>query len=493
MVTYMNKFKEDFLWGSAIAANQCEGAWNVDGKGDTIMDHITSGTKDKLRMFTDEFKEDYYYPTHDGVDFYYKYKEDIKLMGEMGLKSLRLSIAWARIYPKGIEEKPNQKGLDFYRSVFEELNKYGIEPLVTLSHYDTPYYIVKELGGWKNKKVIELFSNYCTTVFEEYKDLVKYWIIFNEVNVLTMPACSLFGAGLVYEDECSMIKLSKESKEQRNDRYNALHNMLVASALIVKKGHDINPDFMIGGMINGFSSYPYSCNPEDVFLAQQRQKLSNYYCSDIMIRGKYPHFAKKLLTDEEVVINWAAGEKETLEAGTIDFLGFSYYCSNTVSSDPSLSDSSGNFTTGAKNTYLKESDWGWAVDPQGFRYLCNELYGRYEIPLAVLENGLGAFDEISEDGLIHDTYRIDYLKQHIKEMNNIIDDGVDLMGYYTWGCMDIVSSSTGEMGKRYGTIYVDKDDSGKGTMERSLKDSFYWYKRVIETNGNDLDCKTNQC
>lgn len=482
----MNKINEDFLWGCAIAANQCEGGWKEDGKGETIMDHITSGSRTKPRRFTMELSEAEYYPTHDGVDFYHHYKEDIQLMAGMHLKSLRLSISWARIYPKGTESFPNQKGLDFYRNLLEELKRNNIEPLVTFSHYDMPFFLVKEYGGWKDKRCIDLFCRYCKTVFESYKDLVKYWITFNEINILTMSAGALFSGGLVYEPECSMIPHS-ESAEQRNDRFNALHNMFVASARAVSLGHAINSEFKIGGMINGSCVYPKTCRPADVRAAQEKNNNSNYFCADVMVRGHYPHFADRWLQAQGVSLHWAEGEEAALASGTVDYLGFSYYGSSCVTTASGAVKSAVNFAAGVKNEFLKESDWGWPIDASGLRCLCNELYGRYEIPLAILENGLGAFDDIDEHGQINDPYRIAYLKEHIRELHNILADGVELIGYYTWGCFDIVSTSTGEMSKRYGLIYVDKNDEGSGTMKRSLKQSYFWYQSVIDSQGENLD------
>ncbi len=482
-----NKLPKDFLWGGAIAANQCEGAWDVDGKGETIIDHFSSGSKTSPRMYTKELNENYYYPTHDGIDFYHHYKEDIELLGKMNLKSLRLSIAWARIYPKGIEDEPNEKGLAFYRNVFEELRKWNIEPMVTLSHYDMPFYLADELGGWKNKKCIDLFVKYCETVFNQYKDLVKYWVTFNELNVLAMPFGGFLQGGLIYEDVFAGVPNNNETQEQKNDRFNALHNVFVASAKVVALGHNISPNFKIGGMITGMTTYPLTCDPKDMLLAQEKYEMENYFCADVMVKGKYPYFALAYLSRNQVNIEWLPEDKEILEKGKVDFLGASYYSSSCATTHEIKQTSGGNFLYGVKNKYIKESEWGWPIDANGLRYLCRSLYSRYEIPLAILENGLGAEDKVCDDGSIHDPYRIEYLRQHINELHNIIAEGIDLFGYYVWGCVDIVSTSTGEMSKRYGLIYVDKDDLGNGTMNRSIKDSYHWYKKVIDSSGEELE------
>ncbi|MCD7737805.1 MAG: family 1 glycosylhydrolase [Lachnospiraceae bacterium] len=492
----MARFPKGFYWGGATAANQCEGGWNEDGRGPAKTDVTTGGTATTPRYTTYIDKDGnpgkaagfghmgmipegatyavldgYLYPNHVGCDFYHHYKEDIALFAEMGFKMYRMSISWSRIFPKGIEEEPNQKGIEFYRNVFLELKKYGIEPLVTISHYDTPLYIETELGGWSNKEVIGLFDKFTEVLFKEYKGLVKYWLTFNEIN------CLLMFKSFMPDAPRSVIQ----------DSYQQLHNQFVASAKAVARAHEIDPSYQVGCMLAGMVSYPWTCDPKDVIKNMTGMQEGFYYCGDIMVRGYYPAFAKRMWKEDGVELVWADGEAEILKAGTVDFFSFSYYNTSCVTThDFTDSAGSGNMTMGAKNPYLKYSDWGWSTDPDGLRYFLNELYSRYELPLMVVENGLGAIDKVEEDGSIHDDYRIDYLAQHVDAMAQAIEDGVDLIAYTTWGCIDLVSAGTGEMRKRYGFIYVDMDDNLQGTLARSRKDSFYWYKKVIETNGEDV-------
>ncbi|MCD8069268.1 MAG: family 1 glycosylhydrolase [Lachnospiraceae bacterium] len=492
----MARFPKGFYWGGATAANQCEGGWNEDGRGPAKTDVTTGGTATTPRYATYIDKDGnpgkaagfghmgkipegatyavldgYLYPNHIGCDFYHHYKEDIALFAEMGFKMYRMSISWSRIFPKGIEEEPNQKGIEFYRNVFLELKKYGIEPLVTISHYDTPLYIETELGGWSNKEVIDLFDKFTEVLFKEYKGLVKYWLTFNEINCL-----------LAFKN-----MMPSDDKEGLRDSYQQLHNQFMASAKAVVRAHEIDPDYQVGCMLCGLVSYPWTCDPKDVIKNMVSMQESFYYCGDIMVKGYYPAFAKRMWKEDGVELVWADGEAEILKAGKVDFFSFSYYNTSCVTThDFTDQAGSGNLTMGAKNPYLKYSDWGWSTDPDGLRYFLNELYSRYELPLMVVENGLGAIDKVEEDGSIHDDYRIDYLAQHVDAMAQAIEDGVDLIAYTTWGCIDLVSAGTGEMRKRYGFIYVDMDDNLQGTMARSRKDSFYWYKKVIETNGEDV-------
>ncbi|MCD7806875.1 MAG: family 1 glycosylhydrolase [Lachnospiraceae bacterium] len=492
----MARFPKGFYWGGATAANQCEGGWNEDGRGPAKTDVTTGGTATTPRYTTYIDKDGnpgkaagfghmgmipegakyavldgYLYPNHIGCDFYHHYKEDIALFAEMGFKMYRMSISWSRIFPKGIEEEPNQKGIEFYRNVFLELKKYGIEPLVTISHYDTPLYIETELGGWSNKEVIGLFDKFTEVLFKEYKGLVKYWLTFNEIN------CLLMFKSFMPDAPKSVIQ----------DSYQQLHNQFVASAKAVVRAHEIDPNYQVGCMLAGMVSYPWTCDPKDVIKNMTGMQDGFYYCGDVMVRGYYPAFAKRIWKEDDVELVWADGEAEILKAGKVDFFSFSYYNTSCVTThDFTDQAGSGNMTMGAKNPYLKYSDWGWSTDPDGLRYFLNELYSRYELPLMVVENGLGAIDKVEEDGSIHDDYRIDYLAQHVDAMAQAIEDGVDLIAYTTWGCIDLVSAGTGEMRKRYGFIYVDMDDNLQGTLARSRKDSFYWYKKVIETNGEDV-------
>lgn len=481
-------FPKDFLWGGATAANQCEGGWNKDGKGESTSDHLTSGTHTSPRQFTKEISADKHYPSHEAVDMYSHYKDDIKLFAEMGFKLYRMSINWTRIYPNGDEDEPNQKGIDYYREIFKELKKYNIEPLVTISHYEMPFGLSKKYNGWSDRKVIDFYLNYCNTIFTEYKDLVKYWLTFNEINIALYPFGGYMGMGIMPSEDGPMMDFTKkETKEETNTRFQALHHQFVASAKAVKLGHGINKDFMIGCMIAGSACYPYSCNPDDVLEAQHKMQQGNFLCGDVQVRGAYPHFAKRLFEEMGVKIKMEADDEKILLEGKVDFYSFSYYMSACASTDEALLKSSGNMMFGVANPHLKASDWGWQVDPKGLRYYLNEIYGRYQVPLMVVENGLGANDVVTEDGQIHDEYRIEYLRDHIKQMEEAISDGVDLIGYTMWGCIDLVSASTGEMKKRYGFIYVDKDNDGQGTLKRIKKDSFEWYKKVIESEGKNLE------
>lgn len=465
------KFSEDFLWGGAIAANQCEGAYNEDGKGLSIQDIMPNGV---VGPISDEPIEENLKLV--GIDFYHRYKEDIKLFAEMGFKTLRFSIAWSRIFPKGDEETPNELGLKFYDNVIDECLKYGIEPLVTLSHYETPLHLAKTYDGWRNRKLIKFFENYCRVVFERYKRKVKYWLTFNEINsVIHFP---LMGAGIFTPKE----KLTKQ------DVYQAAHHELVASALAVKLAHEIMPDSKVGCMVLGVVNYPMTPHPDDMIAAMERDKDLMFF-TDIHVRGKYPRYTKKIFKELGVNIEMEPGDEEILK-NTVDFISFSYYMSKCTAKDLSKYEKGrGNLTSGVKNPYLRESEWGWQIDPQGLRYICNYFYDRYEKPLFIVENGLGAVDELVEvngEKTVIDDYRIEYLNDHLVEVGKAIEDGVEIMGYTSWGCIDLVSASTAELKKRYGFIYVDRNNDGTGTLERYKKKSFYWYKEVIRTNGQNL-------
>ena len=477
------KFSEDFYWGGAVAANQCEGAWNVDGRGMTRTDVTTGGTVNTPRMvtFIDKdgnkqklpnhgFKlpegahfavfDDELYPNHDGIDFYHHYKEDIALLKEMGFKMFRLSISWSRIYPTGEEDKPNQAGLDFYRNVFTELRNAGIEPLVSIWHFDTPLALEEKYGDWLDRKYISLYEKYVTTIFNEYKGLVKYWLTFNEINNTV---------NFIPDDA---------SDEVYQEAYQHLHYQFVASARAVQIGHQIDPENKIGCMICGITYYPLTSDPEDILFNRSKWEKGIFYCGDVQCKGKYPTYAKRLWKEHNVKLDITEQDLEELKKGTVDMYTFSYYMSQAVTTHENDDAVSGNMSFGVRNPYLEYSDWGWALDPKGLRYYLEMIYDRYEKPLMVVENGLGAYDTVEEDGSIHDNYRIEYYRAHIEEMAKAIEDGVDLIGYTTWGCIDLVSAGTGEMRKRYGFIYVDKHDDGSGTMKRSRKDSFY---RIVTT------------
>ena len=487
------KFSEDFYWGGAVAANQCEGAWNVDGRGMTRTDVTTGGTVNTPRMvtFIDKdgnkqklpnhgFKlpegahfavfDDELYPNHDGIDFYHHYKEDIALLKEMGFKMFRLSISWSRIYPTGEEDKPNQAGLDFYRNVFTELRNAGIEPLVSIWHFDTPLALEEKYGDWLDRKYIALYEKYVTTIFNEYKGLVKYWLTFNEINF-----CKDYTNLGITE------ALSRPDKVAQ-----AVHHMLVAAAKTVIRGHEINPEFQIGMMINYSEIYPEDCNPENMWKRITEKRLRTFY-TDVQNKGFYPEWKLIEYKNAGIELKMEDGDLETLKAGTVDYIGFSYYSTSVATVKADAKKTASNLESAVKNPYLKANDWGWQIDPVGLRIVLNELWDRYHKPLWIVENGLGAIDTVEEDGSIHDPYRIDYMKQHIIEMKKAVDeDGVDLMGYMPWGCIDVVSAGTGEMRKRYGFIYVDMDDDGNGDLHRARKDSFYWYQKVCKSNGEEL-------
>src|SRR5699024_1114648 len=448
-------FPKDFLWGGAIAANQAEGSCLEDGKGLSVVDVSPEGIMNGI--VEDNDKVNLY---HEGIDFYHRYKEDIALFAEMGFKAFRTSIAWSRIFPKGDETEPNEDGLKFYDNLFDELLKYEIEPVITISHFESPLHLVKEYGGWKNRKMIEFFTRYCEVIFNRYKDKVKYWMGFNEINhAHTMPEIAAATKVEYHEDRLQIIN-------------QASHHEFVASAIATKLCHEIIPDAKMGAMLSLSSVYSNTCHPDDVFETYELRRRSLFY-SDVLLKGKYPNYIHRIWKEHDVNVKMEGGDLELIEKYTADYLGFSYYRSTThKSGDPILGHTGG--VIGTPNPYLDTTPWGWQIDPKGLRFVLNEIYDRYEKPLFIVENGLGMTDEI-KDGEINDDYRIDYLKAHLEEMKEAIEDGVDLMGYTYWGPIDIVSAGTGEMKKRYGFIYVDRDNDGKGTLERKKKKSFYWY------------------
>lgn len=475
-------FPKDFYWGGATSANQFEGAWNNNGKGVSTADLLTSGSHDTPRKIMKTLDDKEFFPSHTASDFFHRFKEDIRLMKEMGFKMFRLSIAWTRIFPKGIEEEPNEEGLIFYDKIFDELKKNNIEPLVTISHYEMPIHLVNEYQGWTNRKLIDLYQKLVTTLFERYQGKVKYWLTFNEINCSMTPVGNYISLGIRNEG----TEFFTKQVDDLQKRLQAIHHQLVASARTVELAHNKYPEYKIGCMITYMTSYPYSCNPKDMLLYQEETRMKNYYCGDVQVRGEYPFFAKKFWEKNAITVDMAPDDEEILRQGTVDFYSFSYYNSYCVSTDESLEGSSGNIISGVKNPYLTSTDWDWQTDPDGLRFTLNELYSRYELPLIVVENGLGAADELTVDKEVHDDYRIEYLKQHIQAMSDAIDDGVELFGYTAWGCIDLTSMGTGEMKKRYGFVYVDIDDFGNGSFDRYKKDSFYWYKKVIESNGRNL-------
>lgn len=478
----MKTLPNDFLWGGALAAHQFEGGWNAGGKGPSVVDVMTAGEHGVARRITDTIEDGTFYPNHEAIDFYHRYKEDIALFAEMGLKCLRTSIGWSRIFPNGDETEPNEAGLQFYDDVFDELLKHGIEPIITLSHFEMPLHLAREYGGFRNRKVAEFFERFAEVCFTRYKDKVTYWMTFNEINNKMDVENPLF----LWTNSGVKVEPGENAMEVM---YQTGHHELIASALAVAKGKAINPDFQIGAMISHVPIYPYSSHPEDVMLAEKSMR-QRYFFPDVQARGYYPNYALKEFEREGYQIPILDGDDEILKNGTVDYIGFSYYMSTTVKHDATVNNTgnivNGGLANGVENPYIQSSDWGWAIDPIGLRYVLNRLYDRYQLPLFIVENGFGAVDTI-EDGKIHDAARIDYLKTHIEALTEAVtEDGVELMGYTPWGIIDIVSFTTGEMKKRYGMIYVDRDNEGNGSMERMKKDSFDWYKQVIATNGQDL-------
>ena len=461
-----------FLWGGATAANQCEGAYNEGGKGLSVQDVTPHGimtprtekpTEDNMKLIA--------------IDFYHRYKEDIKLFAEMGFKVFRISIAWSRIFPKGNETEPNEEGLQFYDNVFDECAKYGIEPLVTLSHYETPLYLAEQYDGWISRELIGFYTNYATTVFKRYKNKVKYWLTFNEIN------------SILHEPFMSGGINTPKDKLSKSDLFQAVHHELVASAMAVKVGHEINPEFKIGCMILSMPIYPLSPDPNDIIRTMEKDHM-NLFFGDVHVRGVYPKYMNRYFEENNIVIEKTEEDLEILK-NVVDFISFSYYLSICETADPSKQiKGKGNLLGGVPNPTLKASEWGWQIDPQGLRYVLNTFYDRYQKPLFIVENGLGAVDQLitDENGnkTVNDDYRINYMRDHLMQVKEAVKDGVEIMGYTSWGCIDLVSASTAELKKRYGFIYVDRNDDGSGTLERYRKKSFYWYKKVIETNGEVL-------
>ena len=472
------KFPENFMWGGAMAANQCEGAWQTDGKGVSIVDLLPSAAGGRWDMLYHPEKyldqELPYYPSHKAIDFYHRYPEDIKLLAGMGLRALRISISWPRIYPHGDDAEPNEKGLAFYDRLLDECLRYHMEPVVTLCHFDTPWELIKKYGGWKNRRAIDAYVRYCRTVFARYKGKVRYWITFNEINMLThIP---FLGGGLLLEGE----------ENRRQVIYQAAHHQLVASAMAVRLAHETDPLNQVGCMLAAGSFYPYSCRPEDVMESVEKNH-ENYLFIDVQARGSYPSYARRLFAENGVKLLTEPGDRELLQNNTVDYIAFSYYSSRLAGTGEARKNiADGNAVTTLRNPYLDITDWGRQIDPIGLRITMNDLYDRYQKPLFVVENGLGCADYPQEDGTIQDDYRIDYTRRHIEELGEAIKDGVECMGYLTWGIIDLVSAGGGEMSKRYGFVYVDCDDEGKGTLERKKKKSFDWYREVIASNGEKL-------
>ena len=471
---------KDFLWGGAVAAHQFEGGWNEGGKGPSVVDVMTAGAYGVPRQITETIEAETFYPNHVASDFYHHYHDDIKLLAELGVKCFRTSIAWSRIFPKGDEEQPNEAGLQFYDTIFDELIAQGIEPVITLSHFEIPLHLAKTYGGFRNRKVVDFFVRFAKVCFERYQHKVKYWMTFNEINNqmdISNPIFMWTNSG---------VKIA-EHEDAQAILYQVAHYELLASAKAVSIGKAINPEMQIGCMISHVPIYPYSCDPADMMCAEIAMR-QRYFFPDVQVRGYYPNYALKFFQQQGYQLDITDEDLVALQHGKVDYVGFSYYMSTVVKADVKR-DVDNNVVNGAlsnsvENPYIKSSDWGWPIDPEGLRYALNRLYDRYQVPLFIVENGFGAIDELTHDKQIHDQPRIDYFAAHIKAMLTAIDeDGVEVIGYTAWGIIDVVSFTTGEMKKRYGVIYVDRDNAGKGSMKRYKKDSFYWYRDVIASNG----------
>lgn len=486
----MSKFPENFLWGGAIAASQADGAWNEGGKGlDTQDLRVFDASWDKemrqknrnINMTSERFAEAVKaqditnYPFRWGIDFYHTYKEDLKLLHEMGMKVFRTSINWARIYPNGDDEQVNEEGIQFYMDLFDECHRLGMKVFATILHYNIPVNLVTKYGGWKSRRVVELYVRYAKTLFARLGNRVDYWLPFNEIN------CARFNPW----NGCCLIKDQEEHYDQAI--FQCTHHQFLANALTIQAAHEMLPGSMVGGMIARFTSYPATCNPDDVMQTILDENYKNYFYTDVMARGKYPSYTKRMFEELGITIEKEPGDDEILAANTVDFLSYSYYMSMISSVDPNYEVTSGNLLSGKKNPYLPSSDWGWQIDPVGLRISLNDMYDRYQLPLFIAENGIGAHDVLTEDGRVHDDYRIAYLREHIRQMGEALADGVELLGYTMWGILDIVSCGTIEMSKRYGVIYVDRDEAGHGTNKRYKKDSYEWYQKCIASNGDDLE------
>lgn len=477
----MSKLPDNFLWGGAVAAHQCEGGWDAGGKGLSVVDVLTAGAHGVPRRITERVEPDEFYPNHEAVDFYHRFREDIALFAELGLKCFRTSIQWTRVFPNGDDAEPNEEGLAFYDAMFDELLAHGIEPVVTLSHFELPLHLARSYGGFRNRELVGLFARFARVCFERFHTKVRYWMTFNEINNQMDTRNELFlwtNSGVVLQPE----------DDPREVLLRVAHHELLASAEAVRIGHEINPELQIGCMVSHVPIYPFSCNPDDVMAAQVANR-ERFLFPDVHVRGRYPGYARREVERNGYDIGWQDGDDEILAAGTVDYLGFSYYMSTVVKDDAFTTEASlsGGLPNSVPNPYVSASDWGWVIDPVGLRYTLSVFAERYELPLFIVENGFGAIDEVAPDGSISDPARIDYLRRHIDQLKRaVLEDGVDLIGYTPWGVIDLVSFTTGEMRKRYGMIYVDRDDSGNGTMERSKKQSFDWYAEVIRTGAEAL-------
>ena len=480
-------FPKDFLWGGALSACQAEGAYNEDGKTLTIPEVMKFNSKNDRKVtkqvqitmdMIQEAKNDLdiiKYPKRRGINFYNTYKEDIALFAEMGFKVFRYSISWARVFPNGNDSVPNEKALQFYDDLIDECHKYNMEPLITISHFDMPIVLIEKFGGWYNRQLIDLYVKYCDVLFNRYKGKVKYWVTFNEINMSVKAGAKTLGI------------LNEGQEKYEEMLFQGLHHQFVAAATVTKLAHKIDTNNKIGSMVAYFTTYPYTCKPEDALQMQKDDQMKNQFFLDVLNKGEYPYYSKTYFEQRNIQLKIEDEDLSIIRENTADFVGMSYYNSMISSSDPNqLELTSGNVHSVYKNPYLDSNEWGWQIDPIGLRYTLNLIYDRYKLPIFILENSSGFIDKLEKDDTVHDPYRIDFLRKHIEQLKLAIEDGVEVIGYTMWGPIDMISSGTSEMTKRYGFIYVDQDDYGNGTMKRYKKDSFYWYKHVIETNGDTL-------
>lgn len=489
----MSRFPEGFLWGGAIAANQAEGAWQEGGKGVSIADvraynpNVDPRALDTEREMTEQKlsqalsgEHPELYPRREAIDFYHHYEEDLALFAEMGMRIFRTSIAWTRIFPNGDDAEPNEEGLAYYERLFTAARRHGLKILATLHHNEMPLHLVQAYGGWADRRLIDLFARFCRVVFERFGDLVEYWIPFNEMNAAIFNPFN--GVGLV------------EGRNPDRDQaiYQGIHHQLVANARAIALAREIMPGNRIGGMIARFTTYPATCRPDDVIQMTQDDQFNNWMFTDTMARGHYPAYLRRFFASRGIALETLPEDDEILAANTVDFLAFSYYMSIVSSHDDAGEKTNANLITAGKNPYLPSSEWGWQIDPVGLRYTLNQMYDRYELPLFVAENGLGAKDTVAPDGQIHDPYRSDYFVKHVDQLAEAVADGVELLGYTWWGPIDIVSAGTSQMSKRYGFVHVDRDDLGRGTLRRTRKDSFYDVQRIIRANGETVTHEESQ-
>lgn len=464
----LKPFPKDFLWGASTSAYQVEGAWDEDGKGPSVID------MGKYPEGTSDFKV--------ASDHYHRYKEDIALFAEMGLKAYRFSIAWTRIYPKGTGEI-NEKGIAFYNDLINELLSHNIEPIVTMCHFDLPY-ALQEKGGWSNRETIDAYENYAKTLFKHFGDRVKYWLTINEQNMMILHGATI---GTV----------DPNIKNPEKELYQQNHHMLLAQAKAMKLCHEMCPNAKIGPAPNIISIYPASSKPEDVIAASNFSSIRNWLYLDAAVFGRYNSIAWSYLEEKGYTPTIQEGDMEILKSGKPDFIAFNYYSTSTVAeskNDLSDKNSTGDqqiaigeqgVYRGVSNPYLEKTQFGWEIDPIGFRSTLREINERYNLPLLVTENGLGAYDKLEEGDVVNDDYRIDFLRKHIEQAKLAITDGVNLIGYCPWSAIDLISTHQG-ISKRYGFIYVNRDEFDLKDLRRIKKKSFYWYRDVIKSNGEKI-------